>query len=168
MSEDDMQEMLTGISTPCELVVVCGNNKKLKEQLDKFIEKGGEKHIVYHTLGFTKEMHEWMAMASLFIGKPGGLSCSECLAMGLPMVIWNPIPGQEMFNTLYLLENGAAIFPNNISTLSFRVDELLKIPSKLAEMSRNAKAISRGDAAKFIVDNAIEHNGEGAIKISRK
>lgn len=165
MAESDMSQMLSGITNPCHLVVVCGNNKKLKAQIEKWVEENGSEHIEYHILGFTTEMHEWMAMASLFIGKPGGLSSSECLALGLPMVIWNPIPGQEMFNASYLLENGAAIAPDCLATLPFRINNLLENPDRLKQMSENAKRLGRAHAARDIIDDALEHHGEGVIKV---
>ncbi len=165
MSKSDMAQMLSKITEPCNLVIICGNNKKLKKQLEIFISDHGVDHINYHVLGFTTVMHEWMAMASLFIGKPGGLSSSECLALGLPMVIWNPIPGQEMFNTMHLLENGAAIAPDCIATLPFRIDELLKNKERLQSMSTAAKRLGCSDAAQVIVDHAIDHLGEGVVKI---
>ena len=167
MSGEDMAQMLSGITQPCTLVVVCGNNKKLQESIRRHIEANPIEHINYHVLGFTKEMHEWMAMASLFIGKPGGLSTSECMACGLPMLIWNPIPGQEVFNSVYLLENGAAFHPDNITTLPYRIDELLKSPEKLERMKQNAKALGRPTAARDIVNHAIEHVDEGVIHVSR-
>lgn len=167
MSGDDMAQMLGGIKEPCNLAIVCGNNKKLKEQIEKYIAANKAENITYHILGFTKEMHEWMAMASLFIGKPGGLSTSECLAAGVPMVIWNPIPGQEVFNSVYLLENGAAIAPDSAATLPFRIDQLLKNPEKLKRMQEAAKELSRPNAAQHILDNAIEHMGEGMVRISK-
>jgi processive 1,2-diacylglycerol beta-glucosyltransferase len=167
MSGDDMAEMLNGITTPCHLVVVCGNNKKLKAQIKQHVAKNGMENIHYHILGFTKEMHEWMAMATLFVGKPGGLSSSECLALGLPMVIWNPIPGQEIYNTMFLLENGAAIAPDGATTLSFRIDQLLKDPERLAQMRAAAKKLGRAGAAQAILDDAIEHLGEGVVNIPK-
>jgi processive 1,2-diacylglycerol beta-glucosyltransferase len=167
MTGNDMIQMVSGITSPCHLVVICGNNKKLKTQIEAYITAHPVESMVCHTLGFTKEMHEWMAMAALFIGKPGGLSTSECLALGLPMVIWNPIPGQEVFNTVYLLENGAAIAPDSVSTLSYRIDELLKTPEKLQRMQDAAKALGRPHAARDIVHDAVEHLGEGVVRISR-
>jgi processive 1,2-diacylglycerol beta-glucosyltransferase len=167
MSGDDMAQMLSGITQPCDLAIVCGNNKKLRAAIKLHIKNNPVENINYHVLGFTKEMHEWMAMASLFIGKPGGLSTSECLACGLPMLIWNPIPGQEVFNSVYLLENGAAFHPDNITTLPYRIDELLKHPEKLEQMRNNAKALGRPTAARDIVNDAIEHVNEGVIRISR-
>lgn len=168
MSGDDMAQMLSGITVPCHLAVVCGNNAKLKKQIEQYVEDHSVKNITYHILGFTKEMHEWMAMAALFIGKPGGLSTSECLACGLPMLIWHPIPGQEIFNSVYLLENGAGIHPDNILTLPYRIDRLLKDPARLKQMQECAMALSRPSAARDIVDDAIEHLGEGVVKISTK
>jgi processive 1,2-diacylglycerol beta-glucosyltransferase len=165
MSGSDMAQMLSGITAPCQLAVVCGNNKKLKVEIEKYVEANPSENMTYHILGFTKEMHEWMAMASLFVGKPGGLSTSECLASGLPMVVWHPIPGQEVFNSIYLLENRAAISPDSISTLSFRIDQLLKDPERLQEMQAAAKELSRPDAARAIVNDAIEHLDEGLVRI---
>ncbi len=165
MSSDDMAQMLIGITSPCHLAIICGNNKKLKAKIEKYIVKYGIKTIHYHILGFTKEIHEWMKMASLFIGKPGGLTSSECLACGLPMVIWNPIPGQEIYNAVYLLEHGVGIAPDNISTLSYRIDQLLQDSDRLAHMKTKTKALSRPNAAQTIVNDAIKHYGEGIVKI---
>jgi processive 1,2-diacylglycerol beta-glucosyltransferase len=58
-------------------------------------------------LGFVSDMPDLMRIATLFIGKPGGLSSSECMAAGLPMLIGMPIPGQEERNSDHLLEKAA-------------------------------------------------------------
>ena len=47
---------------------------------------------------FSDGVDELMEIASMIITKPGGMTTSEALAKGLPMVIINPIPGQEMNN----------------------------------------------------------------------
>jgi len=43
--------------------------------------------------GFTRTPERLMVCADIAIGKPGGLSTSECLALGLPMLVVSPIPG---------------------------------------------------------------------------
>jgi len=78
-----------------------------------------------HILGFVAHMHELMAAADLVITKPGGLTTSEALAMGKPIFILNPIPGQEAANSDFLLEHGAAAKANRIEDLPFRLEKLL-------------------------------------------
>ena len=73
-----------------------------------------------------------MGCADLIVSKPGGLTTSEILARGVPMVIVNPIPGQESRNSDYLLENGAAVKVNHACVLSAKVTQLLKEPERLA------------------------------------
>jgi processive 1,2-diacylglycerol beta-glucosyltransferase len=165
MPDADLVQMLRGITAPCHLVIICGNNKKLKTQVEQKLAETRSAEVEYHVLGFTREINEWMAMATLFIGKPGGLSTSECLALGLPMVIWNPIPGQETFNAAYLLENGAGISPDNILTLPFRVNRLLNDAQRLDQMRQAARALGRPHAANDIVNDALKHMGEGVVKV---
>jgi UDP-N-acetylglucosamine:LPS N-acetylglucosamine transferase len=76
-------------------------------------------------------MHELMQISDLFIGKPGGLTTSEALACGLPMVIFSPIPGQEERNSDHLLEDGVAIKCNELTTIPFKIDRLLDDPQRL-------------------------------------
>ena len=75
------------------------------------------------------EMDELMTAADLFVGKPGGLTTSEALAKGLPMVVINPIPGQEERNSDHLLEEGIAIRCNNLPALAYKIDRLIASPA---------------------------------------
>src|SRR5260370_41707052 len=70
-------------------------------------------------------MHELMAIADLIITKPGGLTSSEALAMGKPLFILNPIPGQEAANSDFLLERGAAVKVNRGEDLPYRLGQWL-------------------------------------------
>ena len=79
-----------------------------------------------------------MAVADLIITKPGGLTTSEALALGKPLFILNPIPGQEAANSDFLLEHGAAAKVNRVEDLPFRIEQLLG-SKKLAEMAKAAK-----------------------------
>jgi processive 1,2-diacylglycerol beta-glucosyltransferase len=96
-------------------------------------------------------MDEYMAAADVMIGKPGGLTTSEALARELPMVIVNPIPGQEERNADYLLEEGAAIRGNNLPALAWKLDRLLADPGRLATLQANARRIARPHAARDVV-----------------
>lgn len=95
-----------------------------------------------------------MAAADLMIGKPGGLTTSEALARGLPMVIINPIPGQEERNADHLLEWGCAVRCNNIVTLDYKLRNLLAVPDKLSALSANCIQRARPSAAEQIIEIA--------------
>ena len=89
-----------------QAVVVCGRNEKLKSQIEGLVAFHRDR---YRVLGYTNDMSDLIRTATLFVGKPGGLSSSECMAAGLPMVLIHPIPGQEVRNSDFLLEEGAAV-----------------------------------------------------------
>ena len=92
-----------------------------------------------------------MAASDLAITKSGGLTTSECLAMGLPMLVVSPIPGQEERNADFLLEHGAALKAYDESGLDFRVRFLLKDRDRLAQLRDNAKQLGRPHAAESIL-----------------
>ena len=101
-------QALARLSHPAQVVAVCGRNEALKAELTERIKDLPKPSAVSFTLlGFTTEMDELMTAADLFVGKPGGLTTSEVLAKGLPMVVINPIPGQEERNSDHLLEAGS-------------------------------------------------------------
>jgi processive 1,2-diacylglycerol beta-glucosyltransferase len=127
-----------------QTVVVTGRNEELRREL----AAQDRKHPT-HVLGFASNMHELMAIADLVITKPGGLTSSEALAMGKPLFILNPIPGQEAANSDFLLERGAACKVNRVEDLPYRIKQLLGT-KKLAEMSRSAKSLGRPDAAQEV------------------
>ncbi|HEX3626982.1 MAG TPA: glycosyltransferase [Verrucomicrobiae bacterium] len=132
-----------------QIVVVVGRNEKLRGKL----AARDHKHPT-RVLGFTTNMHELMAIAELIITKPGGLTTSEALAMGKPLFILNPIPGQEAANSDFLLERGAAAKANRVEDLPFRVEQLTG-SKKLSEMARAAKAIGRPQAAQAICGEVL-------------
>jgi processive 1,2-diacylglycerol beta-glucosyltransferase len=103
-------------------------------------------------------MHELMAVASLIITKPGGLTTSEALALGKPLFIFNPIPGQEAANSDFLLERGAAVKVNRVEDLPYRVEQLLGT-KKLVEMARAAKGLGRPHAAQDICNEVVRRSG---------
>ena len=109
-----------------------------------------------------------MKAADLFIGKPGGLSSTECMVSGLPMVIWDPIPGQEIYNTYHILENGAGVMPSNALTIGAKVDEVLASPERLSQMKQNALSISKPHAAADIVNAMLEHESETPVKAFKR
>jgi len=149
-------EILTALNhleTRVQVVVVCGRNRELLQDA-AVIER---KHPT-HLLGFVTNMQDWMAAADLVLTKPGGLTSSEALAFGRPLLILNPIPGQEAANSDFLLEHGAAVKVNRVEDLPFRVGSLLA-GSKLDELSDAARKQGRPDAALAVCRETLRRLG---------
>ncbi len=144
-----LQQMRHSIQT----VVICGKNEDLRVRVQSLV---GADNPDFKVLGYTGRMHDLMKASDLFLGKPGGLSTSEALACGLPMAILSPIPGQEERNSDHLLEEGAAIKCNEMTTIAYKIDALLDDPARLASMRRRASEMGRPHAAATIVRTLLE------------
>ncbi|MBC8162198.1 MAG: glycosyltransferase [Roseiflexaceae bacterium] len=135
-----------------QVVVVCGSNADLRREVEALTLPLRSR---FRVLGFTSDMPDLVRAATLFIGKPGGLTASECMAAGTPLAIVMPIPGQEERNSDYLLEEGAAVRCNDIETVSYKIGQLLANPQRLAKLRENARRIGRADAAALIAATTL-------------
>jgi processive 1,2-diacylglycerol beta-glucosyltransferase len=147
---------LDKVARPFQTVVVAGRNEELRQKL----AAQDRKHPT-HVLGFTTNMHELMAVADLIITKPGGLTSSEALAMGRPLLILDPIPGQEAANSDFLLEHGAAVKVNRVEDLPHRVEQLLS-SNRLTGLAKAAKALGCPEAARTICAEVVRRAGDRA------
>jgi processive 1,2-diacylglycerol beta-glucosyltransferase len=141
---------LDKVAREFQTLVVCGRNEELRRAL----AAEDRKHPT-RVLGFASNMHELMAVADLIITKPGGLTSSEALALGKPMFILDPIPGQEAANSDFLLERGAAVKVNRVEDLPFRIEQLLG-SNKLSEMAKAAKGLGRLESAAAVCREVLE------------
>lgn len=126
-----------------QMLVICGNNKKLKSRLDRMKMTKPLK-----TYGFVNNVDVLMDACDCIITKPGGLSTSEALAKKVPILMLDPIPGQEDRNKEFMLNNGIAL---NISE-TFGVDEavyqLIHYPCKVEQMKENIRRFAKPNAAR--------------------
>jgi processive 1,2-diacylglycerol beta-glucosyltransferase len=156
-----VEQLVKGLLTlerPWQVVAIAGKGEKLKTRLEHLSKSAGKLRDGGNRLvavGFTREMDQYMAAADALIGKSGGLTTSEALARGLPMILIEPIPGQEERNADHLLEAGAAIRCNNLPAAAWKIAGLLENPEKLKTMSAAAQAMARPGAARAIVDDAL-------------
>jgi len=149
----DIVRSLNKLTTKFQMIVLAGKNKRLVKWLHKKTSKITKKMIVYQ---FADNVEELMAIASLAITKPGGITTAEALVKGLPMVIVRPIPGQEMHNTQFLLEQGVAIKVKRLSDIGPQINELLIDAKRLAEMERLARAHGKPHAALDVAKLILE------------
>lgn len=145
---------LNKLTRPIQILVVCGRNDELRRELAML-----DRHQPTHLFGFVQNMQELMAVSDLVITKPGGLTTSEALALGKPLFVLNPIPGQEAANSDFLLQNGAALKANRMEDLPFRLDKLLG-SARLAEMAGAAKRLGRPHAAQQICEEVLRRLGQ--------
>lgn len=167
MSGKVIYRILEQIKTPCQIAVVCGRNEKLKAELEALTADSGSGRS-YRIVGYTDAMHEYLGMADVFVGKPGGLSTSECLVAGVPMVIWDPIPGQETYNANHVIEGGAGVIPDNAASIAFKVDQIISNPERRKRMRKAALSLGRPDSAKLIVDSMLRSDDESPVRPFKK
>ncbi len=136
---------LDEVRTPVQMVVICGKNEKLKDDMAKLKTRHAK-----HVIGFTKEMDSYMAASDILVGKAGGLTSSEAFARGLVLVVVNPVPGQEERNSDHFLEEGIALRCNNLPALGFKLDTLLKDGNRMDAMKKNVQRFARPHAAEDI------------------
>jgi processive 1,2-diacylglycerol beta-glucosyltransferase len=125
-----------------KLVVVCGNNRRLKNELEeKYPASFNGKEIIIY--GFTTEIPDLMDQSDLIVTKPGGLTASEAINKNIPMIIPFCIPGQEEENAEVLVRAGVAVSISDFAELNDAVDNLYNNPSVLEEMRQKAAEFSR-------------------------
>ena len=83
------------------IIAIAGKNEELYASLQQLADA----HPTVHAVGWTDAMDEYMRMADVIIGKPGGSTVSEVMALGKPFIAVHPIPGQEEQNALFLEQN---------------------------------------------------------------
>jgi len=145
--------LIDGCKADVQLLVVCGRNEELREKLSKRAWRKPAK-----VFGFVTEIEKLMAASDLIVSKPGGLTSSEALAVGRPMLIVDPIPGQEAANADYLLEKGAAVKANRLEDVPYRVERLIE-----AGLSRMAAAARKAGSSRSAL-KVIHRLGPGRVR----
>jgi processive 1,2-diacylglycerol beta-glucosyltransferase len=105
-SKEEKERLLTyvaGWRDSIQFLICLGTNEKAKQQL---LDEEAFRHPNIHMIGYTNEISKIMDVSDLLITKPGGMTCTEAMAKGIPMLFFNAIPGQEEENWHYFEEQG--------------------------------------------------------------
>jgi len=135
-------KQLDSLDMDFQILSVCGNNKTHREKIDEM--KLNKK--VYN-FGFVNNVDIMMDAANCIITKPGGLTVSESMAKQLPMIIVNPIPGQEDRNVEFLLNNGLAMKITDTFPIDEAVYQLLSSDDKKETMISRINELARPNAS---------------------
>ena len=131
---------LKKIKTKIQVVIVNGKDKKQKAKIDKLIKKAGLIHTM-HNIGFTDKMVEYLKCTDLVLGKAGGLSTTECINAGVPSLILNHLPQQEIYNKNYLIDNNCAIAVTS-STIAKTINNVLDNPKQLDILKKSTQKVA--------------------------
>jgi processive 1,2-diacylglycerol beta-glucosyltransferase len=137
--------------TDAQMIVVCGKNAILYE---KMVNEFGN-HPSFRLFGFVETVHELMTVADCIVTKPGGITLSEALHCELPILLYRPVPGQELENALYLERKGAARIAHNPEQLAAQIVEVLHDDDMRERTQEVIRALKRTDASDRIVADIL-------------
>ena len=145
-----------------QIIAIAGKNPKMKASFKEIVSKYSVNTTTTNTtnttditnnvkiLEFTNQVPELMSISDLVVTKPGGLTTSESLASHLPMLIINPIPGQEEENAEFLEDKGIAIWLRKNDDSKLIIENLLADNKKLNLMKENTKLLARPHSTETI------------------
>ena len=132
-----------------QIVAIAGKNPKMKERFSNFVIEMGKESSV-KVLEYTDKVAQLMSISDLVVTKPGGLTTTESLASGLPIVVINPIPGQEEENAEFLEENKVAIWIKKGDDVEQLLNDLFSNPDKMQEMKVRARLMAKKNSTRDI------------------
>jgi processive 1,2-diacylglycerol beta-glucosyltransferase len=134
------------------LVVVAGRNAGL---VDALREVKGTERLALRVLGFIDYVDDLIAASDLVVTKAGGLIVSEVLARGRPLVLVDPIPGQEEWNADYVVSVGAGVQVRLGPMVPAVVENLVANPTHRQVLEEGAARAGRPMAALTIADAVL-------------
>lgn len=137
--------------TNIQIIAIAGRNPKMKGTFEEIVENNNKSDTV-KILEFTNEVPELMSISDLVVTKPGGLTTSESLASHLPMVVINPIPGQEEENAEFLESKGIAVWIKKSDDANLIIKNLLSNTEKLKNMKENTSILAKPNSTQTICD----------------
>lgn len=135
-----------------QLLIVCGEDERARRRLSALADAAP---LPMRVFGFVDEMAELMAASDVIVAKAGGLTVSEALSRGVPLILYHVIPGQERLNAEYVARHGAGLIARRAGDVAQLVRQLAEDPERRARMQRAAKALSHPEAASAIASQIL-------------
>lgn len=132
-----------------QIVAISGKNIKMKKKFENIVKDSHTENNVT-ILEYTNEIPELMSISDLIVTKPGGLTTTESIASGVPIIVINPIPGQEEENAAYLEKKGVAIWLKKDMDIRETLQSIFSDPDKMREMKIRARILSKRYSTKDI------------------
>ncbi len=137
----------------CQIAVITGRNKELKDRLEAC-----DWNQPTHIYPFVTNMPVLMAASDILVTKAGPATISEACIAGLPLILYDAIPGQETGNVDFVVNNGAGVFAPSSQEVTAAIREwLAEGAAGLKRRSDNARRIGHPDAVWDIADEVWQH-----------
>ena len=140
-------------SAAMRLVILCGSNERSRVHLQDLASTRGRSATF---LGFTDRVRDLLAASSVLVTKPGGMSCTEALAVAIPQVLINPIPGQEEDNAAAMVRYGAAVMTERTQDVLGETLKVLTSPRHRRNIVESARAAHRPHSAESAARLVLE------------
>lgn len=143
------------LDSEVQIVVVCGKNASLKQSLSHLEQTHPDQ---LKALGYVEQIDELFRVTDCMITKPGGITLTEATAIGVPVILYKPVPGQEKENALFFEDYGAAIVINRHEDILESVTNLLQDEEKLESMKQNIKKLHLKHSSQTILEDIVEQS----------
>lgn len=140
-----------------QIIAVSGRNKKMNKGFNDIVLEANAKARV-KVFDYTNKVPEIMSISSLVVTKPGGLTTSEALASGLPLLVINPIPGQEEENAEFLEKHDVGVWIRKKEDPNIVIQKLFEDNLKLEKMRENTKLLAKKNSTKNICNIIMNLN----------
>jgi len=144
------------LEKPYQVVFITGRNRRLEKEIRK--HGRGLPHCC--VLGWVNNMHEWMAAADLLVSKPGGSTLTEAFNCGLPMLAFDPHPGNEERTCAWIEKWGVGHWVKHAKDLAPTLERLLDYPEELAQLRERALSLARPRAAYHAAEEILKVRGQ--------
>ena len=137
-----------------QIVAISGKNPKMNSGFKDLVNKANAEARV-KVFDYTNKVPELMSISTIVVTKPGGLTTSESLASNLPILVINPIPGQEEENAEFLEAHNVAVWLRKKDDPDAFIQELFSNPEKINEMKKNSELLAKRNSTKDICEIII-------------
>ena len=157
-SSSNIQAILTSLLQATDeshqIIIISGKNQKLYNDFEKTINNTFHKSEI-KLIDFTTKLPELLPITSFVITKPGGLTITECISTNVPIILINPIPGQEKENAQYIADNKMGIWIKTNKPTSEYFQEIFNDTKLIEEIKENQKKYSHINSTKNICEILI-------------
>jgi UDP-N-acetylglucosamine:LPS N-acetylglucosamine transferase len=140
-----------------EILVVCGRNVRLHRRVS-----GLETANTLRALAYVEDVASLMLASDLLVTKAGGVTLAEAFCCGVPVVVFDPLPGQEEGNARFVTDRGAAELAASPRDLARIVSELRWSPAQRAALRENAVRLATPEAARAVAAAIVQRSRDAA------